>query len=44
VVDILQWLSSGMTEEEILDDYSGLTEKHIKAAFYFDIGDFQNIE
>jgi len=32
---ILQWLSSGMTEEEILEDYPELQKIHIKAALAF---------
>ena len=32
VVDILQWLASGMTNEEILVDYPSLKEEHIRAA------------
>jgi len=32
VGDILQWLSSGMTEQEIIDDYPELQKIHIKAA------------
>lgn len=35
VLDILQWLSSGMTEKEILEDYPNLKAEHIKAALYF---------
>jgi uncharacterized protein (DUF433 family) len=35
IMDILQWLSSGMTEKEILEDYPLLKEEHIKAALYF---------
>ena len=35
VTDILQWLASGMTQEEILSDYSSLTQQHILAAFVF---------
>jgi len=35
VVDILQWLSSGMTINEILDDYPSLQEIHIRAALAF---------
>lgn len=31
VSDILQWLASGMSHEEILHDYPLLTEDHIKA-------------
>ena len=35
VVDILQWLASGMTYEEILDDYPHLIREHILAALAF---------
>lgn len=35
VVDILQWLSSGVTYQEIYDDYPYLTEMHIRAALAF---------
>jgi uncharacterized protein (DUF433 family) len=35
VVDILRWLSSGMTEKEILEDYPTLLEIHIRAALNF---------
>ena len=35
IVDILQWLSSGMTNKEILNDYPVLKEIHIKAALSF---------
>ena len=35
IVDILQWLASGMTNEEILEDYPSLKEEHIKAALAF---------
>ena len=35
VGDILQWLSTGMTEQEILDDYPELQNIHIKAALAF---------
>jgi len=34
-VDILQWLASGMTNQEILDDFPLLEEVHIKAALTF---------
>ena len=30
ISDILQWLASGMTEEEILTDYPLLQKEHIK--------------
>ena len=35
VSDILQWLASGMTNEEILEDYPLLKEEHIRAAVAF---------
>jgi uncharacterized protein (DUF433 family) len=35
VTDILQWLASGMTHEEILDDYPALQDIHIRAALHF---------
>ena len=35
VADILQWLASGMTNAEILNDYPLLTEEHIRAALAF---------
>jgi uncharacterized protein (DUF433 family) len=35
VVDILQWLASGMTYEEILADYPSLNIEQIKAALAF---------
>ena len=35
VGDILQWLSAGMTEQEILEDYPELQQIHIKAALAF---------
>jgi len=35
VMDILQWLASGMTQEEILHDYPLLTREHILAARAF---------
>lgn len=33
VFDILSWLASGMTAEEIVEDYPELKEDHIKALF-----------
>ncbi|MGK7392430.1 MAG: DUF433 domain-containing protein [Candidatus Cyclobacteriaceae bacterium M2_1C_046] len=33
--DILQWLASGMTEEEILNDYPYLKKEHIKTALFY---------
>lgn len=35
VVDILQWLASGMSHKEILEDYPLLKEEHIFAALAF---------
>lgn len=35
VSDILQWLASGMTQEEILNDYPSLIKEHILAALAF---------
>jgi len=35
VMDILQWLASGITFEEILNDYPSLKEIHIRAALSF---------
>jgi len=35
VGDILQWLSGGMTEQEIMDDYPELQRSHIRAALAF---------
>lgn len=35
VADILQWLASGMTYSEILQDYPVLKEDHIRAALMF---------
>lgn len=35
VGDILMWLSSGMTYEEILDDFPVLTQENIFAALAF---------
>ena len=35
VADILQWLASGMTNTEILNDYPVLIEEHIRAALAF---------
>ena len=33
--DILQWLASGMSVQEILDDFPLLKEEHIRAALAF---------
>lgn len=35
VLDILQWLASGMTYEEILEDFPHLKKDHILAALSF---------
>jgi uncharacterized protein (DUF433 family) len=35
IVDILQWLASGMTTIEILEDFPALKEEHIRAALSF---------
>jgi uncharacterized protein (DUF433 family) len=35
VVDILQWLASGMSYNEILEDFPILKEEHILAAIAF---------
>lgn len=35
VGDILQWLASGMSYQEILEDYPDLTEQHILATLAF---------
>ena len=35
VADILQWMASGMSREEILDDYPMLQDNHIRAALSF---------
>ncbi len=35
VVDILSWLATGMTNEEIMEDYPGITIEHIHAALNF---------
>jgi uncharacterized protein (DUF433 family) len=35
ISDILQWLASGMSNAEILEDYSSLKEDHIRAALAF---------
>ncbi|MCW3108805.1 MAG: hypothetical protein JWQ09_3311 [Segetibacter sp.] len=33
--DILSWLASGMSHDEIIEDYPSLKEEHIKAALLF---------
>ena len=35
ISDILQWLSSGMTHSQIVEDYPSLKEEHILAALSF---------
>ena len=35
VADILKWLASGMTKEEIVQDFPSLTIAHINAALQF---------
>lgn len=35
VVDILQWLASGMSYDEILNDFPSLQKEHILAALAF---------
>lgn len=35
IVDILQWLASGMSEQEILEDYPSIKKEHIIAALHF---------
>ena len=35
VIDILQWMASGMSYEEILSDYPVLQDVHIRAALSF---------
>jgi len=35
VTDILQWMASGMSREEILNDYPALQDIHIRAALNF---------
>ena len=35
VADILQWMASGMSREEILSDYPTLQDEHIRAALSF---------
>jgi uncharacterized protein (DUF433 family) len=37
IADILQWLASGMTFEEIIHDYLELTIEHIRAALVFSV-------
>lgn len=35
ISDILSWLASGMTHEQIIEDYPKLKDEHIKAALLF---------
>jgi uncharacterized protein (DUF433 family) len=35
VADVLGWLAVGMTHEEILRDYAGLTEEDIRACLSY---------
>ena len=35
VTDILKWMASGMSHEEILDDYPVLKREHLRAALSF---------
>jgi uncharacterized protein (DUF433 family) len=35
VTDILQWMASGMSQDEILEDYPSLQGIHIRAALHF---------
>jgi uncharacterized protein (DUF433 family) len=35
VSDILQWLASGMSHEQIGEDYPAIEEEHIRAALAF---------
>jgi len=35
VFDILSWLASGMSFQDIMEDYPELKEEHIKAALSF---------
>jgi uncharacterized protein (DUF433 family) len=35
VTDVLEYLASGMTEEEILDDFPELTKEDIRACYAF---------
>jgi len=35
ITDILQWMASGMSYQEILNDYPNLQEIHIRAALSF---------
>ncbi len=35
ISDILQWMASGMSNEEILTDFPPLTEDHLHAALFY---------
>ena len=35
VYDVLNWLASGMTKNEIIDDYPELTEIMVNACLYY---------
>jgi uncharacterized protein (DUF433 family) len=35
VVDVLNWLASGMSYEEIISDYPGITKEHILACLEY---------
>jgi uncharacterized protein (DUF433 family) len=35
VYDVLQWLASGMSHEEIISDFPQVTEKQILACLYY---------
>ena len=35
ISDILQWLASGISNEDILNDYPSLKEEHIRTALAF---------
>ena len=35
ISNILQWMASGMSKEEILTDFPSLKEEHIRAALFF---------
>lgn len=35
ISDILQWLASGMSQAEIIEDYPSLKDVHIRAALMF---------
>lgn len=35
ISDILQWMASGMSKEEILADFPSLKEEHLQAALFF---------